>query len=117
MVSGVGINVKADVQNFGVTLGRLHLVNGDVDFPLPQKHRHLAVVLLARIMKVIEGLHQPLPHDAAIVRPERDRGNFKLRTVMALEHLRRQGGGDVAVEIGGEIGDTNFVMAIAFAVP
>src|SRR6202012_3499761 len=39
-VDDVGILVNAGVQNFGVTLGRLHLTNGDVDFTIDNNSLH-----------------------------------------------------------------------------
>ena len=39
-VDDVGIAVKADVQNYGVVLGKLHLVNGDVTFNIDNNSLH-----------------------------------------------------------------------------
>ena len=39
-VDDVGIAVNAAVQNFGVTLGKLHLANGDVNFTIDNNRLH-----------------------------------------------------------------------------
>ena len=39
-VDDVGIAVKADVQDYGVVLGKLHLVNGDVEFNIDNNSLH-----------------------------------------------------------------------------
>ncbi len=39
-VDDVGISVKADVQDYGVVLGKLHLVNGDVEFNIDNNSLH-----------------------------------------------------------------------------
>jgi hypothetical protein len=39
-VDDVGISVKADVQNYGVVLGKLHLVNGDTQFNIDNNSLH-----------------------------------------------------------------------------
>src|SRR5215472_11292660 len=75
-------------------------IDGDVDFPLPQKLGHLAVALLARVMEAVEGFHKPLPHGAAVIGTERNRGDFERGTVMALEHFRRQRGRHMLMEVG-----------------
>jgi hypothetical protein len=39
-VDDVVIGVKAEVQNYGITLGKLHLVNGDVEFNIDNNSLH-----------------------------------------------------------------------------
>jgi hypothetical protein len=39
-VDDVGIKVKADVANYGVVLGKLHLANGDVEFNIDNNSLH-----------------------------------------------------------------------------
>ena len=92
-------------------------IHRDIDFPGPQLRRHLAVALRPGIVESIEGLHQPCAHVAAIVGTERNRGDLETPAVMALEHLCRQGGGDVLMEIGGKIRDANPVVPVPLALP
>ncbi len=44
-VDDIGINVKADVQDYGVVLGKLHLMNGDVQFAIDNASLHQSGVV------------------------------------------------------------------------
>ena len=68
-------------------------------------------------METVEGLHQPRPHGAAVIGPEGHRDDLEPVAVVALEHLHRQGGGDMLVKIGRQISDADPVMVVALARP
>jgi hypothetical protein len=73
--------------------------------------------LLAGIVKPVECPHQPGAHRAVVVRPERDGDGLEARAIMLLEHFHQKSGGYMLVKIGGKIGQPDFGMAIAFALP
>ena len=99
-------------MSFGVAVE----VDGDIHLQPPHQLGDVVVALAADIDETVERPLQSLAHLAAVIRTERDPGDFETTAVVVLEQTGRQMGDGVLTEVGGNIGDVDpAVLAMARA--
>ena len=103
---------------FGPSFARIPIqVDSDIGLQIAKHGPDLGVAHDPRIDKSVESGLDPSAHRASVIWPQRDRGSFETCPVMMLEATCYRVRHNMFTEIRRDVGDADFVVAIAFAAP
>src|SRR5262249_55012725 len=98
-------------------LREAHQIDRDIHLKLAEQICHFAIALMANVDESLECVPDSILHLVRIAWGERDCDGLEFRLVMVLEQSGDEAGDRVIAKIGGQIGNSDAFMRIAFTLP
>src|SRR5207237_10833357 len=97
--------------------GKAGQIDRNIGLQLADQARRIEIAHSRYVDEAVKGALELLPQRAVVIHTIRDRGQFKARAIMRADHRCNYLADRMFMEICGQIGEANTIMAIRRASP